>query len=260
VREQTLRRRVAQVQRKLAARYEDSLLPPQPVAQGSGGSGSGTSRPRPLSPTEHLLHIAARRCRLIVVRASGAIFYRDVRTDAWYAPYVAAVITAHIAEGYRRPNGQLTGVFGVDKPVTRAEVIKMALEAAGKADALPDLLPENSTDQGTWAGPYVRSAEDRGLTVFRGAPDVNAPATRGEVIQTILEVLSFPIGTTPAAFADVPPDHPYGRAIAVAAFYGVVEGDRGSDGALTHTFRPDAPMNRAEVAKLIALARELVKK
>jgi hypothetical protein len=44
----------------------------------------------------------------------------------------------------------------------------------------------------------------------------------------------------------------------VAAYYGFVSGDTGPDGTPLNHFRPDAPMNRAEVAKLIAPAREVV--
>jgi hypothetical protein len=182
------------------------------------------------------------------------VVYRDVPIDTWYAPYVSLLIEEKIAEGYRDSHGNPTGEFGVANSVTRAEVLKMALEAAGKADALSDLAPENKTARGTWASSYVRRAEDLGLSVFMTNPDVNAPATRGEVVQIVLDVLGYPVGKTPAAFADVPADHPYSHAIALAVFYGFVEGY--ADG----TFGPDKTINRAEVSKIIALAREVAGK
>lgn len=45
--------------------------------------------------------------------------------------------------------------------------------------------------------------------------------------------------------------HPHTSAIGLAAFYGFVSGDDGAN-----TFRPDEPINRVEVAKIIALAAE----
>ena len=104
----------------------------------------------------------------------------------------------------------------------------------------------------------MKKAEDLKLTVFQNNPDVHSPATRGEVVQTILEVLGFPITKTLSTFSDVPPSHPHSAAIALAAFAGFVEGDRGPDGQPLNRFRPDDNINRAEVAKIIALAAEVV--
>ncbi|MEK7562967.1 MAG: S-layer homology domain-containing protein, partial [Patescibacteria group bacterium] len=89
--------------------------------------------------------------------------------------------------------------------------------------------------------------------------DVNTPATRGAVIQTILEVMGFVIGKTTSTFSDVPANHHYGPAIALGAFHGFVQGDTSPDGALLNRFRPDDSINRAEVSKIIALTKELMK-
>jgi len=81
-----------------------------------------------------------------------------------------------IAEGYKDQSGQLTGQFGVDQPVTYAEVLKMALQAAGAK--LSGGTPRNPSAQNTWASAYVKQAEDDHLSVFVPTLDVNAPATR----------------------------------------------------------------------------------
>jgi len=57
--------------------------------------------------------------------------------------------------------------------------------------------------------------------------------------------------TNGRGFSDLPPDHPHAKAIATAYVYGLVQGN--PDG----TFRPDDPINRAEVAKLVALLLKL---
>jgi hypothetical protein len=217
------------------------------------------SSPAPASParlTPNIPAIAARRGRLSASVEHRDVLYADVQIDAWYAPYVASLIQTGVAQGYRDASGSLTGRFGVDQPVTRAEVLKMAIEAAGKRPSV--LPPRNASARGTWSAGYVRTAEDLHLTVFTPDTDVNAPATRGEVVQTLLEALGFPIGNTPSSFSDVPKDHPHSAAIGLAAYYGFVSGDTGTDGTPLNRFRPDEPMNRAEVAKLIALVREVV--
>lgn len=201
--------------------------------------------------------ISVQRGRLIIRTASKEILYKDVIATEWYAPYVSAVIQDGIAEGYRNDTGQLTGEFGVEKAVTRAEVLKMALEAI-KA-TLSSKPPRNTSARSTWASAYVAEAEALGLTVFSPDTDVHTPATRGEVVQILLEVMKLPIGKSPATFSDVPSNHPYSSAIATAAFYSLIEGDTNADGTPKNTFRPDATINRAEVSKIIATLREVLR-
>jgi hypothetical protein len=104
-----------------------------------------------------------------------------------------------------------------------------------------------------------------GLTIADPARNVHLPATRAEVIRTILEVLDIPIGAsavTPGGvpyYGDVPQNHPHANAIAAATFYGLTAGDTAPDGTPLGTFRPDDPMNRAEAAKIIAMAKRLAR-
>jgi len=260
----TLQNLVAQAQKSLLARYQDSLIA-RGQSSSSSASFNGTRtivrKPGSSSPSSpNLLAIAERRGRLLAMVGDTSILYRDVETNAWYAPYIAELITQGIAQGYKDDQGKLTGEFGVANPVTVAEVLKMALEAAGKA---PDLslkvAPQNKTARGTWAAAYVKEAEDMQLTIFRTNPDINVAATRGEVIQTVLEALGFLIPKTPSSFADVPSTHPYTQAIGLAAYSGFVEGDKGPDGLPLNRFRPDEHINRAEVSKIIALMKEVAK-
>lgn len=204
-----------------------------------------------------LQKIAQRRGVLIALVDAKEILYRDVVVTEWYAPYVASLIEDSVAQGYRDREGNLSGEFGVANPVTKAEVLKMALEGAKKK--LESKPPRNRSAQNTWASAYVGQAEQMGLTVFPVDADVNMSATRGEVMQILLEVMGLPVGKAPAAFADVPSDHPFNKAISTAAFYGIAEGDTDASGTLLNTFRPDDKVNRAEVAKIIALLREILK-
>jgi hypothetical protein len=100
-----------------------------------------------------------------------------------------------------------------------------------------------------WATPYMRTAESLRLSIFRKKLDKNLPATRGMVIQTLLEVLRIPLRESVLPYVDVPEGSLYAKAVATATRLGIVHGDEGA-----HTFRPNAPVNRAEAATMIMLA------
>lgn len=205
-----------------------------------------------------LSRIAQRRGRLSAIVDGEEVLYRDVDIDAWYAPYVSLLIEENVAEGYKDADGKPTGIFGTASPVTREEVLKMALEAA-QIDLTGAGSPRNRTAHGRWSAAYVAVAETLQLSVFRPSVDVQVSATRGEVIQTILEVMGVPLSTkVRPPYRDVPIDHPNALAIDAATYLGIVEGDRDIHDNPTNAFRPDDSINRAEAAKLIALMQELM--
>jgi len=201
--------------------------------------------------------ISEQRGRLQVMLDNESILYKDVPTDAWFAPYIAMLIEENIAQGYKDEEGNPKGEFGVANPITYAEVLKMALEAAGY-DVSNVAPPRNVSARGSWANAYVSKAEELGLSLFNPDLDVHSASTRGEVVQIILEVLKLPIAKQTAQFSDVLRSHPYANAIATAAFYGFIAGDTDADadGNPLNTFRPDEQINRAEVAKIIGLVKE----
>ncbi len=250
-------KRIAEAKEFILARFEGLLHRTVAESRQSSSGPFSSSRALVQKPVTNGLALSEKRGHLVAMIGSEEILFRDVLVTAWYAPYVAVLVEQQIASGYADANGIPTGEFGVSNPVTNAEVLKMALEAADFTIAGGP--PRNSSAKGTWASAYVKTAEEKQLSVFVPSLDVNVPATRGEVIQTVMEVLGFPIGNTPSAFADVPADHRHSAAIALAAFYGFVQGDTDADGHALNTFRPNDPINRAEVAKIIALAREVLR-
>jgi len=205
--------------------------------------------------------IAERRGLLAAVVNDIEILYRDIPTDSWFAPYVASVIEEGIAQGYKDEEGEPTGEFGVGDPVTIAQVIKMALEASS-ADVSGLPPPRNTSAQGTWASSYIARGEDLQLDVLTSGLDVHASATRGEVIHTILEVLRIPLianmELVKDSYKDLSASHPHAKAIVTATLHGLIEGDTDANGKPLSTVRPDDHINRAEVAKIIALAKGLM--
>lgn len=187
------------------------------------------------------------------------VIFRDVLLTAWYAPFVASLVESGIAEGYRNTEGELKGEFGVENPVTYAEVLKMAFESLDeKTKPLPP--PRNQSAISTWASAYVAAAESSQVSIIPPSLDVHTPASRAEVVQLVLDILDLPVAKQIAPFTDVPTDHPFSNAIATAHFYNIIQGDTAEDGTSLYTFRPEDPINRAEVAKMIAILQEVIKK
>lgn len=200
--------------------------------------------------------IGEKRGLLVAVVKSEQVVFADVPVDSWFAPFISVVIEEDIATGYEDVDGKPTGEFGVTNAVTYAEMLKMALQSA--SIELTGGSPRNVSAQGTWASSYAAQAEEMSLDVFGADRDVHSPATRAEVIHTLLEVLGLPIAPNAVSpFTDLPDTHPYAKSIATASLYGLISGDTGSDGNTLGTVRPDDTINRAEVAKTIALLQKL---
>lgn len=229
-----------------------------------GGGGGGTRRSFSTATsttalTEEVDETGLPNVRgLLAVEIEGKlVIFTDVPVNQWFASFVWQVMKAGIASGYRDARGMLTGVYGSANPVTYAEIAKMALEAAKKDVSTVSGVPENRSARRQWAEDYIKLAEDIGLSVYEPSLDVNLPATRGAVIQTIVEALNLPLEEGTGGYKDLRAAHPNARAIATATALGIISGDTDMQGNPKGTVRPNSPINRAEVAKIMARVIEL---
>ncbi|OHB81418.1 MAG: hypothetical protein A2V98_17145 [Planctomycetes bacterium RBG_16_64_12] len=260
--------------------YEDGLAPPDFVEwwengnQTSGGGGrSGKETPLPVSSSSTLFSSSSAPdtgsssspspSPVRPVSLSGAyvsltengkrIVFRDVPTATWFAPYVALLLSRDIASGYADATGRLLGLFKPANNVTYAELAKIALEATGKATPLPSSPPSHFSARRHWASAYVARAEELHLSLFASTVNLDAPAPRGAVIQTLLETFDLPMAFAPNLYLDLPGGHPFADAILTATRLGLIQGDTSPTGRLLGIVRPDDPINRAEVAKILSL-------
>jgi len=183
---------------------------------------------------------------------------RDVSPSLWYTTFVLTIVQDGIASGYKDHQGKPTGMFGPANPVTNAEILKMALVAAGK-NVLAG-TPKNPSARGDWSAPYVNTAENLYLSV--NVPDLNVRdhTSRGAAVQMVLEIMGIPLKAAANPFTDLPSSSPYTKALETAAKLGIIRGDTDASGKPVGTVRPDALITRAEVAKILALARKRLKK
>lgn len=179
------------------------------------------------------------------------VVFNDVPITDWFATYVYQAAKTKVLTGYQDANGILNGKFGPGDNVTIAQLAKVAHKIAGIDESKSRHDVENKRANGQWFEQYFASAEERHWEVWRDRRvDPSRPATRAEVIATFLRVLQVPtIWADGKTFGDVHPAHPYANAIETAALDGLI--DAGGN------FRPDAPINRAELAKMVANASEI---
>lgn len=175
------------------------------------------------------------------------VTFDDVPVDEWFACPISSVIEKGIFSGYQDARGKLTGRYGPADSITLGQLAKVAMKLANHYIKETVAGPE-------WATPYMKASEEMNLSTFQKRMNAHAPASRGAVIQTILEVLNIPLEEGDLPYSDVPAGSMYAKAIATATALGIVNGDAEAD-----TFRPNAPVNRAEVAKMITLALMSVK-
>jgi hypothetical protein len=183
---------------------------------------------------------------------------KDVPINQWYATYVSTIVNAGIAQGYKDGRGRYTGEYGPGNNVTYAEIAKMALEAAGHDVSSVTGVPDNRAARNDWSKMYIKLAENLALSVYGSTLDVRAPATRGAVVQTVLEAAGIYIGKVAGDYKDLRSSHPNANAIGKATALGIVSGDTDREGELTGTFRPNDPVNRAEVSKMIVKLLEVL--
>lgn len=182
----------------------------------------------------------------------SGVQFGDVAEGDWFNPYVQSVASWGILSGYKGADGKATGVFGPNNNVTIAEMLKISLKSAQVDETICGLVPPLHLQAiGHWAAPFVACGEAKNMALLENPNvDLNRPATRAEVIQMIDDAFGDTVPPLYSNFRDTA-NHPLEAHIAYAYTRGIVSGDKNSLGIETGTFRPDAFINRAEVAKIV---------
>lgn len=187
------------------------------------------------------------------------IIFEDAPLTAWYALHVAKAAKTGIISGYKNESGNYTGSFGPQNNVTLAELAKMAHELADVDENKINTRAQNGRARDTWFAKYWASAEQRYWLVYQnGLDDPNRPATRAEVVATLLQALNIPLEwPTGSKFGDVKALDQYAAAIETAANKKLIGGYTDDHGEETGFFGPMNSINRAEMAKIISNAMEV---
>jgi hypothetical protein len=214
----------------------------------------------PETPEEKELGREAQASAFVIFRIAGVPYeLKDVLMSAWFAPYVRDVAERGIVSGYKNAEGVPLGIFGPERNVSIEELGKMAIEAA----ALPRTgcgEPKNPAALKSWSKDYIACTEQAGFAVYGdGTVDIKRPATRAEVVMTILQAFGAQLTDFPAEspFTDVSASTLFSSAIYTASQANIVAGYSDANGNPTGKFGPENPVNRAEVAKILSLGLQL---
>ena len=197
---------------------------------------------------------------LVIRIGTKDVTLRDVPLKEWFAPFVRSIAELGLVSGYRDAEGVPTGLFGPADPVTLEQMAKVAVLASGVDPASCPLPPKNLTSSGSWSASYVSCAERGEWAVYTDpAADLRRPATREEVVMTVLQAFKkeFDVDTASLTFTDVEKTSAYAPAIAKASTDGVVSGYTDGNGNLTGLFGPTNNVTRAEFSKIVSIALQL---
>lgn len=195
----------------------------------------------------------ASAARIDLIDEKQATFI-DVPSTAWYAPYVETVAEAGIVQGYRDSNGKLTGEYGPERPVTRAEFLKMVVMTLVHQQFDQRAAPPGSS----WYAPYLEAMKANDPELNLVMPDygeeLDKPILRHEAAGLLYAGLDISRVTpwNPLPFPDVDPaEENFHLAFNLNPIlelhgYGVITGDKD-----TGNFNPFRTLNRAEAAKML---------
>lgn len=127
------------------------------------------------------------------VSAASNKYFTDVPAGAWYEDELNKIMDTqalmgsnNIISGYADEKGNPTGLFGPKDSLTRAQFLKMILEAASVTGASID-LSDKSMDKVHWAGKYYQAAVKDNLLIADVYSDSNQlfPCTKEEMQKDI---------------------------------------------------------------------------
>jgi len=182
-------------------------------------------------------------------------------------------IAGHWAESYIKQiaelgivNGKTSTVFAPDDNITRAELIKIAVNAFGyEVPSSVTEAPSGDVPVGSWYAPYVKAAKDAGIIYgMEDSFSPNAPATRAFAVTVLAKAAGFTDinenfqtnyaskeGWTYAFFPDVLIGEWYAPYVAYLKDKGVVSGYGNG------LFGPANNLTRAEIAKIVVRILDL---
>lgn len=196
-----------------------------------------------------MIHSKVARPQSGMRAAASKTEFQDVRSDTWFAPFVAELASKKIMSGYSDGN------FQPAQYLNRAEIVKIAAMAFELA--IPEVSEKPFSDVPTdaWFAPFVTAAKTADIisgdsaATFRPGDSVN----RAEALKILLLAsgLELPKKASFSKFNDVPYNEWFIRFVNFAETNGVIDGF--TDGS----FRPDDLVNRAQITKIVSLLLEL---
>jgi hypothetical protein len=180
---------------------------------------------------------------VVLPEPEETVLFKDLPASHWAVMFIQKMVDLGIISGYA------DGSFKPNQPITRAEFLKVATGMFSMEDLIEPLpyLGFKDVDQSDWYYTLVSFAQTNNITsgYTDGTFRPNAQITRAEAVKIVLKFLGAEVElTTTYNFSDIK-NHWARDFIEMAVRLGIVSGY--GDG----TFRPDAPITRAEAVKVV---------
>ena len=177
-----------------------------------------------------------------------AALYAEAYGEESQEPAEPAYLNTREHDAYIQGND---GRFRPEDSLSRAEAVAMlarlSVDEQGNLlySGTPGTGGFSDVKRGDWYAPYVAFAKRYGIAngYLDGTFRPEQPVSRAELVKLIASYFTVEGGTSP--FPDVPAGHWAAEVVSFAAEEGWVSG------YLDGTFRPDAPVSRAEAVKIL---------
>jgi len=167
----------------------------------------------------------------------------------WAEEYIKTLRLAGII------GGKNEGIFAPDESLTRAEIVKIALNAFTVQLDEVSKKPFDDVELTDWFVAYVTTAKNKKIVSDKNHNfSPNANVTRAEALKILLVTAGFEITNGTTDFIDITEKDWYEDYIAFASDNEIVGGYK--DG----TFKPNQSITRAEIAKITVKTIELYTK
>ena len=188
------------------------------------------------------------RYRLMAENPELLALYAEAYGEESQEPAEPAYLNTREHDAYIQGND---GRFRPEDSLSRAEAVAMlarlSVDEQGNLlySGAPGTGGFSDVKRGDWYAPYVTFAKRYGIAngYLDGTFRPEQPVSRAELVKLIASYFTVEGGTSP--FPDVPDGHWAAEVVSFAAEEGWVSGY--PDG----TFRPDAPVSRAEAVKIL---------
>jgi fibronectin type 3 domain-containing protein len=169
--------------------------------------------------------------------------YEDI-ADHWAKAYIERLAAKGIVDGSKAN-------FNPNKPITRAEAVKVIILSAGleSAECDSEIFPD--LGENDWfCGVATRAYKEGYLKGENGQLQPNKPITRAQAIKLVLMAKEIAVDTeVESSFPDVADTDWFAGYVMKAKKLGIMEGKKMDDG--TYKFDPNSPITRAELIKII---------
>lgn len=193
--------------------------------------------------TDHLTKFV-----VMVPKVGGSkLVFTDLPASHWASGFVQTLVDKGVIKGRTATTYAPAGVL------TRAEMVKIALLTFGKTvPASVSSAPFADVKTTDWYATYVAAAKDLGIVsgysgnLFKPA----AAVTRAEALKMLLTAGGFTVSGGSAAFTDVDSGAWYMSYLKFGVLKEIISGYGDK------TFKPNASVNRAEIAKIAVKAMQ----